>query len=368
VTRRIPFVDLASEHALLGDSIERAIQEVLRSSQFILGPEVERFERDVSELLGGAYAIGVSSGSDALVVCLKALGVGHDDEVLTTPFTFFASVEAIVRVGARPVFVDVHPESLCLDVAHVENALSPRTRAILPVHLFGSMHGIEALTLLAERRDVPIVEDAAQAFGSRRSGRAAGTWGAAGCFSFFPTKVLGALGDAGLVVTSDVTIAARCRALRQHGREDGAHVSIGGNFRLDALQAAVLRVKLKRVAHQVERRRLHGRAYDDAFLGLPGLALLKRESDWNGAVYTLRVLDGRRDLLAQRLAEAGVETAVYYRRPLHLEPALSHLGLPRGGFPHSERAASEVLSLPVSPAMTEDQRNGVIDAVLAAAK
>ncbi len=365
---RVPFVDLEAEHALLRAPIDEAIADVLRSSQFILGPEVERFERETAEFLGAVHAIGVSSASDALVMCLTALGVGREDEVLTTPFTFFASAEAILRTGARPRFVDIHPDSLCLDPERAASEISSRTRAILPVHLFGSMVGIEPLALLGERLGVPLIEDAAQAFGSKRAGRSAGLWGAAGCFSFFPTKVLGALGDGGLIVTSDPDVASRCRGLRQHGREQDSYVHIGGNFRLDALQAAVLRVKLQGITERIERRRAHGRAYDEAFRGLPGLALVTRDADWNGGVYTLRVLDGRRDLVRERLTLAGVQTAVYYRRPIHLEPALSHLGLRPGALPESERAAEQVLSLPVFPAMTVHQRSYVIDAVIAATR
>jgi len=363
MTARVPFVDLAAEHAALPGPIEDAIRRVLESSRFILGPEVEQFEEDAARFLELPHAIGVSSASDALVMCLKAVGVEPGDEVLTTPFSFFASTEAILRVGARPRFVDVSLDSLCLDPERAASEISGRTRAILPVHLFGSMDGIERLADLSERHGIPLIEDAAQAFGSRRAGRAAGAWGDAGCFSFFPTKVLGALGDGGLVVTRDAAIAQRCRALRQHGRAGGAHAEVGGNFRLDAIQAAVLGVKLTGLQDRIARRREHGRAYDHAFARLPGLSLVKRGADWNGAVYTVRVLDGRRDLVKGRLAAEGVETYVYYPRPLHLEPALAHLGMQAGTLPCGERAATEALSLPVFPTMSEAQRDVVIDAM-----
>jgi dTDP-4-amino-4,6-dideoxygalactose transaminase len=363
VTIRVPFVDLAAEHAPLRGLIDDAIRRVVDSSRFVLGPEVERFERDAASFLGAPHAIGVSSGSDALVMSLTAIGVGAGDEVLTTPFSFFATAESILRIGARPRFVDVSLDSLCLDPERVAGAISPRTRAILHVHLFGSMEGIEVLAQLSERRGVPMIEDAAQAFGSVRGGRAAGTWGAAGCFSFFPTKVLGALGDGGLVVTRDGSIAERCRGLRQHGRVETDYSDVGGNFRLDALQAAVLGVKVAGLRERIARRREHGKAYDDAFARLPGLALVKREEDWNGAIYTLRVLDGRRDVVRSRIRAAGIETAIYYPRPLHLEPALAHGGFEPGLLPNSDRAAKEVLSLPVFPTMTNEQRDCVIDAV-----
>jgi dTDP-4-amino-4,6-dideoxygalactose transaminase len=366
VIARVPFVDLAAEHASLRGPIEDAIRRVLDSSRFVLGPEVEQFEEDAARFLDVPHAVGVSSASDALVMCLKAVGVQAGDEVLTTPFTFFATTEAILRLGARPRFADVRLDSLCLDPDFAANEVSPRTRAILPVHLFGSMEGVEALVTLSERHDIPLVEDAAQAFGSRRAGRAAGAWGDAGCFSFFPTKVLGALGDGGLVATRDAAVAERCRSMRQHGRVGGVYVEVGGNFRLDALQAAILRIKLSGLSGAIERRRAHGRAYDDVFAGVPGLALVKRGDDWNGAVYTLRVLGAHRDAVRERLTKAGVETAVYYPRPLHLEPALSHLGIRPGMLPHGERVAKEVLSLPIFAAMTDGQRNLVIDSVLSA--
>lgn len=364
MTMRVPFVDLAVQHAALADEIGDAVERVLRSSRFVLGPEVERFERAAADFLGARYAVGVSSGTDALLVALTSIGVGPGDEVLTTPFSFFATVEAILRTGAQPHFVDIDPRTLNIDETRVAAAIADRTRAIVPVHLYGSPVRLDTLRDVAERRGVPIVEDAAQSFGARYASRAAGTWGRLGCFSFFPAKVLGAIGDGGLIVTDDERLAARCRRLRAHGRERGGeHVEIGGNFRLDAVHAAVLSVKLGLVEGWIRARRAHAAVYDAALGDLTGLAPVERGEGWNGAVYTVRVVEGRRDACRAHLAAAGVETAVYYERPLHLQPALSHLGLKAGSFPESERAALEVLSLPVFPEMSGQQRDHVVETV-----
>jgi dTDP-4-amino-4,6-dideoxygalactose transaminase len=361
---RVPLADLAAQHAPIGDEIAAAMRRVVASSRFILGPEVLGFEAAVAEFLEARHAIGVSSGTDALLVALWASGVRAGDEVVTTPFTFFATVEAIQRLGARPRFVDVDPATLNLDVQQVAAAISSHTRAIVPVHLYGSPVPTAALCALGRLHGVRVVEDAAQAFGARDGSRAAGTSGDLGCFSFFPSKVLGALGDGGLIVTGDDALAARCRRLRHHGSDRrGEHLEIGGNFRLDALQAAVLSIKLKHVPAWTRARREHALAYDAAFRGVPGVAPITRAEGWNGAIYTLRVEGGRRDALRAHLDARGVETAVYYDRPLHLQPALAQIGLGAGAFPESERAAAEVLSLPIYPEMSADERETVIDAV-----
>jgi dTDP-4-amino-4,6-dideoxygalactose transaminase len=366
VTVRVPMVDLGPQHAALRPELEQAFGEVLTSSQFVLGAEVERFEGAAAAYLGARHAVGVSSGTDALLVALMALGVGPGDEVVTTPFSFFATVGSILRLGARPRFVDVDPATLNLDVARIEEAITERTRAVVPVHLYGNPARLDAIAAVTARHGIPVVEDAAQAFGARYGDRAAGTWGKLGCFSFFPTKILGALGDAGLVVTDDGNLAARCRRLRQHGAERrGEYVEVGGNFRLDAMQAAALRVKLRHAGEWIAARRAHGAAYDAAFHGLSGLEALARGEGWNGSIYVVRVLGGRREALRTHLGERGVETAVYYDRPLHLQPVLAHLGIGPGAFPESERAAGEVLSLPIFSDMTAAQRDLVIDATRA---
>jgi dTDP-4-amino-4,6-dideoxygalactose transaminase len=304
----------------------------------------------------------VSSGSDALLVALVAAGVRPGDEVVTTPLTFIATAESIVRAGAVPRFVDVEPESLLIDVERVEAAVGARTRAVVPVHLYGALADVESLRGLARRRSVLLVEDCAQAFGSPGAGRGA----AAGCFSFFPTKVLGAAGDGGLVATRSEDLARTCRRLRQHGRDDaGNHVAIGGNYRLDALQAAVLSVKLQHVERRIAARRANALTYDRELSALDGISAVgaSARGAYNGAVYTIRVNGGRRDELRRFLAARDIETAVYYPRPLHLEPVFALPGVPQSALPVAERAAEEVLSLPIHASLTNAQLDRVVDAL-----
>lgn len=336
-----------------------AFTRVLASRQFILGAEVGAFESELAHYLDTAFAVGVSSGTDALVCALLALDIGPGDEVVTTPFTFIATAEAIARVGARPVFADIDPVTLNLDPARLVR--TPRTRAVIPVHLFGHPAELASLDL-----DLPVIEDAAQAIGARAGGRRVGTLGRLGCFSFFPTKPLGALGDGGAVVTADAALAERIRRLRQHGSaEKHLYVELGGNFRLDALQAAFLRAKLPRLDGWLEERRAAAAAYSQELAGLDELALpvtrAGTEPAW--AHYVVRVRDGRRDALARHLDARGIATAVYYPRPLHLQPVFAKLGYARGDFPRAERAADEVLALPLFPGLTAEQRGRVVDAV-----
>lgn len=337
--------------------LRAAFARVLESGQFILGAEVSAFERELAVYLGSAHAVGVSSGSDALVSALLALDVGPGAEVVTTPFTFVATAEAILRVGARPVFADIDPVTLSLDPSCVR--VGPRTRALVPVHLFGHPAPLPDL-------DVPIVEDAAQAIGARDRGRAAGTSGKLGCFSFFPSKPLGALGDGGAVVTDDEALAARVRRLRQHGAErKDLYVELGGNFRLDALQAAFLRAKLPHLGGWLAERRALAAAYSRELAGIDGLGLpvTRPETEPAWAHYVVRVPGGRRDELGRRLDERGIATAVYYPRPLHLMPAFASLGHAPGDFPRAERAADEVLALPLYPGLTQEQQGRVVEAV-----
>lgn len=362
----VPFVDLRAQTAALGDLLRNAVLRVVGSGAYVLGEEVARFEASAARYLGVQHAIGVSSGSDALVMALTASGIGRGDEVITSPFSFFATAESIVRAGAVPRFVDVDPVTFNLDVNQVEAAIGAGTRAILPVHLYGVPADMQRLDSICRSRGLVLVEDAAQAFGSRVNGRAAGTWGSSGCFSFFPAKVLGALGDGGMVVIDDDAIAARCRRLREHGSERrGEHVELGGNYRLDALQAAALSVKLGALDGWLAARRRHAAAYDAALSKLDGLVMPHRGpmQDWNAAIYTVRVRDGRRDELVGFLRARGIESVVYYSRPLHAQPALAFLGHGAGSFPEAERATTEVLSLPLYPEMSDEQRARVIDAV-----
>lgn len=360
----VPFVDLAAEHAHLADELGAAFRRVLSTNRFVLGPEVEAFESALAEVLDCRFVVGVSSGTDALLCALTALGVGPGDEVITAPFTFVATAEAILRRGALVRFADVSERSLTLDPERVLPLVSVRTRAVVPVHLYGQLADLDRLRAL----DVALIEDSAQALGSSLRGRKAGTWGEAGCFSFFPSKVVGALGDAGSVVTSDPKIAERVRWLRQHGASAlGQYSEVGGNFRLDALQAAFLAAKLPRLGAGIAARRARAARYSEQLADQKGLRLPEHHeaTEPNWSLYTVRVLGGRRDALAEFLSHRNIETRVYYRRPLHLQPAFRCLGYDEGDFPIAERASREVLSLPIHPGLTPQQQDHVIDSMRA---
>jgi len=344
---RIPIYDPRPEIEALWDEIHEAIDRVLRSGRFILGPEVEAFEREVAAYLGVRYAVGVNSGTDALVIALRALGVGPGDQVITTPFTFFATAEAISLVGATPVFVDIDPVTFNIDPARIPSAITPRTKAILPVHLYGHAADMDPILKIAREHGLKVLEDVAQAFGGAYKGRKLGSLGDAGAFSFFPTKNLGGLGDGGLIATNDAAIAETARMLRTHGARRKYHNEmLGYNSRLDALQAAVLRVKLKVLDEWNARRREVAARYREALAGVEGL-VLPAEQPYAYHVYhqyTVRVLHGRRDEVRQRLAEQGVGTMIYYPVPVHRLPVYAW---PEGALPQAERAACEVLSLPM---------------------
>lgn len=359
---RVPLLDLRAQYASIRDEIRAAIDRVCDSQQFILGPEVEAFEREAAAFLGVRHAVGVSSGTDALLVALWALGVGPGDEVIVPAYTFFATAGAPARLGARPVFADVEPESLNLDAAEVRARLTPRTKAIVPVHLFGRPADLEPL----EGLGVPVVEDAAQAIGARDAkGRAAGTAGRAGCFSFFPSKNLGGFGDGGMVVTDDAALAERLRILRVHGMNPKYHHrEVGGNFRLDALQAAVLRVKLRHLPRWTAARRERAERYRRLFreAGLEGRVRLP--ADAPGHVYHQFVIRAaERDRLRVHLERAGIGTEIYYPVPLPHQRCFAGLGHRPGEFPVSEAAARESLALPIYPELTEDQQRAVAAAV-----
>ncbi len=352
-----PFFDLSAQHAALRDELLAALARVVDSSRFILGEEVEALEREVAQVVGVEHAIGVSSGTDALLASLMALGTGPGDEVVTTPLSFVATASVIARLGARPVFADVERGSLCLDPARAAEVVRGATRAILPVHLFGRCVDVTAYAALG----VPVVEDAAQALGASLEGVSAGARGALGCFSFFPTKNVGALGDAGMVVTADARLARITRELRSQGQRARHHAAvIGGNFRLDALQAAALRVKLPHLGAWTEARRRNARAYR-ALLEQAGVATsLEEASRGHGvalpdegpgvhAFHQLVVRVARRDELQRALSAAGVATEVYYPRPLHLHDAFASLGHREGDFPEAEAACREGLALPIFP-------------------
>lgn len=349
VPGKVPMLDLTLEVDHLWDELNAAVQRVLRSGQFILGPEVEAFEREVAAFLGTKHAVGLNSGTDALVIGLRALGIGEGDEVITTPFTFFATAEAISAVGATPVFVDIDPQTFNIDPSLIEERVTPRTRAIIPVHLYGQPAEMGAIMLLAERYGLKVLEDCAQAFGATYRGRRVGTLGHAGAFSFFPSKNLGAYGDAGLLATNDDQVAETARMLRAHGaRKKYFNELIGYNSRLDALQAAILRVKLPHVDQWNQARREAARRYHQLLADVPGLVLPEVTDEHVFHQYTVRVLNGRRNELQAELGRAGIDTMVYYPVPMHRLPAYAHLQI---SLPRAEAAAGEVLSLPIGPFM-----------------
>jgi dTDP-4-amino-4,6-dideoxygalactose transaminase len=368
---QVPLLDLKLQYATLEDDLDRAVREVVRSQAFVLGPGVERFEQDVARYVRAEHAVGCASGTDALILSLAALGVGPGDEMLTSPFSFFASASCAYKVGARPRFADIVPDTFNLDPAKVEEAVTPRTRALLPVHLFGQCADMEAFTDLGARRGIPVVEDAAQALGATFGGRHAGAIGTLGCYSFFPTKNLGGFGDGGMIVTSDGELADRLRLLRVHGgKQMYHHEFVGWNSRLDALQAAVLAVKLPHLDRWSEARRENADRYDrwldEAGVVASGAVRLPARAPGRSHIfnqYTIRV--PRRDELREHLNREGIGHSVYYPVPLHLQECFSELGYREGDFPVAEQACREVVALPIFPELTDDQQKQVVDAVAA---
>ncbi len=361
---RVPLLDLKAQYASLKGEIAAALEEVLASQLFINGPQVRELEERVAEYCGCSHAVGVSSGTDALLAVLMSLSIGPGDEIVTTPYTFFATAGSIWRTGARPVFVDIEPDTYNIDPARIEAALGERTRAIMPVHLFGQCAEMAPILALAESRGIPVIEDAAQAIGATQRGRQAGSLGAAGCFSFFPSKNLGGYGDGGMVVTNDPELGDRLRQCRNHGSQPKYyHGWVGGNFRLDTLQAAVLLVKLRHLDGWHAARRANAARYDAHFANVPEVVTPvvrpHNESIYNQ--YVVRV--PRADACRQFLRERGVGTEVYYPLPLHLQECFASLGHQKGDFPESERAAAETLALPVYPELSEEQIAYVADAV-----
>lgn len=366
---KIPVLDLTRQYRAIKEEIDQAIQRVVESGRFILGPEVETFEQEIAAYLGAKHAIGVASGTDALYLALKALGVGPGYGVLVPSFTFFATAGVVVNVGATPIFADIDPETYNISTEDVKRILSGSRvtiKAIIPVHLYGQPADMDEIMTLAEDYDLYVIEDAAQAIGAEYRGRKVGTIGHIGCFSFFPTKNLGAYGDGGLVVTNDAELAEKVRMLRMHGSKPKYyHHMVGTNSRLDALQAAILRAKLPHLEEWTAARRRIADRYDELLADIPGIERPYRAPDRSHIFhqYTIRVLDGKRDTLQRFLREKGVETQVYYPLPLHLQPCFRDLGYKEGDFPESERASREVLSLPLFPELTEEEQNYVVEAI-----
>ncbi|MGC8838052.1 MAG: DegT/DnrJ/EryC1/StrS family aminotransferase [Anaerolineae bacterium] len=361
----IPFLDLQAEYRALRGELDAAVHRVLESGHFVLGPEVQALQEELARFCGTRFAWGVASGTDALRLALAALEVGPGHEVITTPFTFVATANTISRAGARPVFVDIRPDTLNLDPAHLEAAITTRTRAIVPVHLFGHPADMDPILEIAGRYGIPVIEDAAQAIGARYGDRAVGSMGAVGCFSFYPTKNLSAYGDGGLVVTQDPDLAAALDVLRNHGRRRGSlyfYDRVGFNSRLDELQAAILRVKLRHLPAWTERRRAIAALYHELLAQAPVVLPVEVEGVYHVYhQYTIRA--PQRDALQEALAREGIATMVYYPLPLHLQALYRGLGLAEGSLPEAERAAQEVLSLPIYPQMTDEQVLQVAQAV-----
>jgi dTDP-4-amino-4,6-dideoxygalactose transaminase len=369
VVAPFPLVDLKAQYRSIKPEVDAAIQRVMDSQHFILGPEVESFEKEVADYCGTRFAIACASGSDALLLVLMALEAGPGDEVVTSPFTFVATAGAIARLGARPVFVDIDPGTYNLDTAKLEAAITSRTKAIIPVHLFGMAAEMDAIMKIANQRGIPVIEDAAQAIGATYDGKPAGSIGLCGCFSFFPSKNLGGAGDGGMITTNDAALADKLRVLHLHGGHTKYEYELMGmNSRLDALQAAILRVKLRHLDSWSDGRRRNAARYDELFtrLGLNREIRLPQIQNRCTHIYNQYVIRvSCRNELKTFLRDCGVPSEIYYPLPLHLQQAFAYLGYKTGDFPESEAASEEVLALPVFPEMAEDQQNLVVDSIAA---
>jgi dTDP-4-amino-4,6-dideoxygalactose transaminase len=363
---KVPLLDLKAQYSTIRSEIGQAIEAVAESQHFILGPEVEELEREIAAFSNARFAIGVSSGTDALLAALMAIGTKPGDEIITTAYSFFATAGVIARLGARPVFVDIDPKTFNLDSAKIEKKITSRTNAIMPVHLFGQCAAMDPIMEIVESKGIYVIEDAAQAIGTRdEKGRYAGTMGHIGCFSFFPSKNLGAFGDGGMVITNDDQLAETVRVLRVHGGKPKYHHSlVGGNFRLDALQAAILRVKLKHLTRWTEMRRYNASRYRSLFEEMGLSKYVSAPEDSAGHIYNQFVARfPDRNRLQRFLREKGVETEVYYPIPLHLQECFDDLGYRSGDFPQAEAAAREALALPVYPELTEEQQRYVVQQI-----
>jgi len=359
----IPVLDLKAQYAAIQQEVDTAIKGVLESTEFILGPAVRDLEQQVATYCGCKYGIGVASGTDALRLALTALGIGSGDEVITTPFTFIATANTISHCGARPVFVDIDPRTYNMDPGGIKAAITPLTKAILPVHLYGQPADMEPIMALAERYGLFVVEDCAQAIGARYKGRRVGSFGHMGCLSFYPTKNLGAYGDGGMVATNDAALAEKVDILRRQGGKKKYHAEVlGFNSRLDSLQAAILGVKLKYLDRWNEGRRRVVQRYNELLAGLPVITPYESPDAYHVYhQYTIRIPE--RDRLAARLKERGIGTMIYYPVPLHRQELYAGLGYAEGSLPASEAASREVLSLPMYPELTEAQQTSITKAI-----
>ena len=364
---QFPFLDLKAQYASIHNEVMAAVSRVLESQNLILGPEVEALEQDIARYTGAKFAIGCASGSDALLLALMALDIGAGDEVITSPFTFGATVGSIARLQARPVFVDIDPITFNLDTAKLEAAITPKTRALMPVHLFGLPAEMDAIMEISQRHQLPVIEDAAQSIGSRWKGRQIGTIGDFGCFSFFPSKNLGGAGDGGMITTNNSDHAQRLRMLRAHGtRKKYVYDCVGMNSRLDALQAAILQVKLQHLPEWTDARRRNAARYQQMFSerGVTDKMQLPSAGEESFHVYNqYSVRAQRRDELQTHLRHQGIPTEVYYPGALHLQLAFADLGHHKGDFPVSEQVCQDVLALPICPQLTLEHQTAVVEAI-----
>lgn len=364
VAEPVPQLDLSAQYATIGAEIRTAIDRVLSSQQFILGSEGAALEQEIAAHCGVAHGVGVASGTDALILALRACGVQPGDEVLLPPFTFVATGSAVSALGAKPVFADIRPETYNLDPGELDHRVTPRTRAIIVVHLYGLSADMDPIVAFAKAGKLPLIEDNAQAIGASYKGRPTGSFGDAACISFYPTKNLGAYGDAGMVVSNSPDLAARIRTLRNHG-QTGKYVSSepGWNSRLDEIQAAILRVKLRHLPEWQRSRRSNAAEYTRLLQQMPGVMPPLAPEGFEHVYHQYTIRTERRDALQQHLAARKIGSTVYYPCPLHLQPLYASLGHKPGDFPHAERAAQEVLSLPMYPELRKDQVSRVVEAI-----
>lgn len=360
---KVPFVDLVTQHKELKASLVKAAEEVMESGQFILGPQVTKFEEAFARYCGVGYAVGVDNGTNALLIALKALGIGEEDEVITAPNSFLASASSIALAGARPVFVDVNDE-FTLDPQLLERAITPRTKAVVPVHLTGRPARMNKIKEIAGRHGLHVVEDCAQAVGASLNGQKVGSFGAAGCFSFHPLKILNAVGDGGMIVTNDGDYYRQLLKARNHGLRNRDECEFwSGNCRLDTIQAAMLLVKMDYLDRWIQARRAVAAYYREH---LRGIVRVPEERPEEFSVYQTFIIQAdRRDELQRYLAERGIDTKVHYPRPIHLQPAAKNLGFTKGAFPVTERQTEEILSLPIYPELAEEQKTAVVSAITA---
>lgn len=365
----VPLLDLKPQYQTMKDEILAEIAAVCESQQFIGGPKIEKLEKEIAEYCQAGYGVGVTSGSDALIIALMVSGIKAGDEVITTPFTFFATVGAIARVGATPVFADIDPVTYNIDPAKIEEKITPRTKAIIPVHLFGQAADMDKIMAIAKAHNLMVLEDCAQAIGAECNGKRVGSIGDFGAISFFPSKNLGCFGDGGMVVTNDPEKAALLKCFRNHGQGSTyVHKFVGGNFRLDALQAAILSIKLRYLDSWSDARVVNGKSYNAMFAEyeVPGITVPQVASYANRMIYnqySILVADGKRDALRAFLTERKIGCNVYYPLPLHLQECFAYLGGKEGDYPVSERISKEILALPIYPESTDEQRREVVSAI-----